>query len=274
MNQEFKHENQQPDLIYNLSYSPLFNFHDCGMETKYKIHYLKFEALDKNESEIDLNQGFSKSYSTNKPIQGTIGLKVCTYENEITDESGKVIELSTNQDIVNEIHSDALGIIYQAALKNTEGLNIIHDNFVISYNNIEQSYRRVVSRILSYSNMIAINYRRGPASYVILNEKLFKILNEQYQPKTKVLYSPSDYTFSLGGLKFYCSDKLKEGEVLVGRKGKEDEPGLHLTASDAILLMHFSETIDEAKVKLRYNLDEVEQIPVYYINFNFEENER
>lgn len=260
----------QSSLMNSLSNSPIFNLHDCGLESKYKIHYLKYTLVESKEAdEPGHYTGFTSGYSTENGATELLALKVCSFEGEVP-EDGKIYELSQNDYLLNEINSDAVDVIRENSIINSSKLEINISELNIDKNLDEGTiYRRILSRILSGSNQIAMNHRRGPGSYVIMHEDIFEYIKNHNKPTLKALYNSIDNNIAVAGLLFYCSDRLQPGEFIVGRKGREDEPGLHLTTSEAILFNYYTEDIDDARLKLRYKIDVLEELPAYYFKLNF-----
>lgn len=112
--------------------------------------------------------------------------------------------------------------------------------------------RRLISKILASSNMIAVKTRRGPGQYVIANRDTISILSS-YE-SVSYIYQLENSP-ALAGLKLYVCDDLGD-TVIVGRCGEGDEPGIKLVSNEDSLEknIYFNNT-DIAGINIRYALD-------------------
>lgn len=91
--------------------------------------------------------------------------------------------------------------------------------------------RKVVSRVLTASNMIATRARRGPATFVIIDQEYVDYLRYDVPDDTYFFTLDSLGRF-LGGLEIFVSRKLGN-TVIIGRCPKDpSEPGLHMVTTD------------------------------------------
>lgn len=106
---------------------------------------------------------------------------------------------------------------------------------VASLSNTDVVIKNIMTQILGAGNIVHQRGRRGPANFVVLNVKLATALqsNSQYS------FSPIENTFTqsngslyplgtIAGMTVYVDPNMSHSDtrVLVGRKGKADEPGV------------------------------------------------
>jgi hypothetical protein len=78
--------------------------------------------------------------------------------------------------------------------------------------------RKIISKLNSCSSYIAMNGRIGPAQFVITNQKTYDFLKEILD----------DYVDNLGNMRIHISDKVEDGDILLGRKNEIHIPGVIL----------------------------------------------
>lgn len=117
--------------------------------------------------------------------------------------------------------------------------------FVKSYKRrkVIKNERQLLSTILLLSNVIAVKTRRGAANFAIVNSKIGTILSNQTSfvlaDNSTVHRSLSslERIGSLAGITIYVDKSLgwKDNEIVVGRAGKADEPGLHFVYNPGLI---------------------------------------
>lgn len=130
-----------------------------------------------------------------------------------------------------------LGYIHTQEINKVEGANITSLNLVATggFENVSTLQRRVVTKVLEMANLIYHRGRWGAGEYVITNGRVAAVLADVsgYSLATVPSNTPSgpNQLFPAGkvyGLQVYVDPNLKWGDnkILIGRKGKEEEPGL------------------------------------------------
>lgn len=133
----------------------------------------------------------------------------------------------------------AFNLLIQCADENYENFlaneNVPLDIDLTDEPDKKKAYRKLISRILAASNVIATKYRRGPGQYVLVNKEVYQYLffsdfvsfGYAYDPK---FYAPDG---CVGGLKFFISPV--EDKIVVGRCGKNEEDGIYIGCQDPTL---------------------------------------
>jgi hypothetical protein len=272
------------EVFQELNNSDIFNTLDCGETNHYKIAYLEFVELDEtNDGEINT---FTSSISRDQePEINRMGLRLKMTE-------GPLDYVNINPDDVESLDAHdkitdvAVDMIIERAYKNSERDNPKYFNvdflkapFYFSDEKkrgdiqVPNHGRKLIARILSVSNLIAINGRRGAGNYVILPESLYRILENTLMKKYKGLYKPSKVADTLSYMNILCSDKLADDVFIVGRKPQPEEPGLHLVTSDNNLSNYMVKSPEDLVHKLGFKLvwvgDESKDYTVYGCKVNW-----
>ena len=131
--------------------------------------------------------------------------------------------------------------------------------------------RRLIARILGLCNMIASEHRRGPAQYVILSKSNYDYLNDYFNDP---ILGGSELLY-ISGMIIYHSIKVDNDTIIVGRSGREDDPGLKLFTSDYFLggyeLLNSdlikSITNLDANRNIKYRLQSFGKLPIFKHKF-------
>lgn len=133
--------------------------------------------------------------------------------------------------------------------------------------------RKVISRILTASNMIATHGRRGPANFIIIGKDYVNYIRQDVQDN--VAFQSIDEIGNMTyGLNVFVSGKLGN-TVVVGRCSNEDnEPGIHLiTTTDDISGHVIIKNNDIHNVDVVYMLEATGSTPERgYLQFNIIDN--
>ncbi len=241
------------EAFNELTNSEIFNVFDCGESNEYKFPYLSFVKIEPEKVK-------------GQPTVSQIGL-------EVKQANGYLDCVNINPDDTNSLDAHdtivnhAVDIIIERARNNSKKdtsnyftVDLLKPTF---YSRDEKKRdeiqgpnhgRKLISKILGISNIIAMESRMGAGNYVILPEMLYKIIEDSLSKKFKGLYKPSKVQDSLAGLNLLCSDKLQSDEFIVGRKPKPDQVGLHLITSDIHLSNYISNTPDDITQKVSFKL--------------------
>lgn len=145
------------------------------------------------------------------------------------------------------------------------------DNLSLDYTEVEGAdvRRRLMSKLMSMSSLIATRGRRGPGTYVIAKREYIDLISATSSTAAFLYPLENDTTF--GGLKLFVCNDLGN-EIIVGRyESKSDSPGLQFISNDDSLEKNifFNET-DIAGINIRYSLASVSPNDKHnYISFNF-----
>jgi len=263
------------EVFQELSNSDIFTTHDCGETNHYKLAYLDFVDISEEEQ-----NGFEHVFDGPR-----IGLK-------LKEVQGPLDAVNINPDDIDALDAYdkltdiAVDMIIERAYKNSErdesrhfNVDLLKPNYYFSDEKKREEIqgpnhgRKLLTRILGISNLIAITGRRGPANYVILPENLYKILESVFARKYKGLYKANELEASIAGLTLLCSDKLKDDQFIVGRKTCTEERGLHLITSDKNLSNYIVNTPDDMVQKVGFKLlfvgDEDKDCTVYGCKVNW-----
>lgn len=225
------------DTFELLKNSDIFNVIDCGESDKYEFTYLSFE--------------------TTKQLISLTPTKCSGNLDAININPEDIYSLDAHNTIVDI----AVETIIDKAFKNSKNEKMFildlekpkflsHDKDILDEVQLPNHGRKLIARIFTISNIIAMNSRRGPANYVILPENLYKIIEVSTIKKYKGLYKPNNVADNLYNMTILCSDKLKDDEFVVGRKPNREESGLHVITSEHNLSNYISLGPDEMIQKI------------------------
>ena len=152
-------------------------------------------------------------------------------ENIATNE----IAQSINKRLVGRLFE--LGYIHNQEINKVEGAGITNLSLAATggFENVSTLQRRVVTKVLEMANLVYHRGRWGAGEYVVTNGRVAAVLADVsgYSLATAPINTPSgpNQLYPAGkvyGLQVYVDPNLKWGDnkVLIGRKGKEEEPGL------------------------------------------------
>lgn len=127
----------------------------------------------------------------------------------------------------------------------------------------ELTFRKLIARILSAANMLAVHGRRGPANFVVLGPEYFKMLF--FDDKTYLPDRMHKIETSMAGLQFYISDI--GGTVIVGREVKDNEPGIYLQLDEQRQEDFVLKNGELSEINIRYSVTEVGDF-MPYISFD------
>ena len=144
------------------------------------------------------------------------------------------------------------------------------ENISLDYNEKEGDYvrRKLMSKIMSVSSLIATRCKRGAGTYVIAKREYIDLISTN--ESTAFVYLLENVV-SFAGLKLFVCNDLGN-EIIVGRCDTSSEaPGLQFISNDDSLEKNifFNET-DIAGINIRYSLASVSPNDKHnYISFNF-----
>ena len=152
-------------------------------------------------------------------------------ENVATNE----IAQSINKRLVGRLFE--LAYIHKLEIDKVEGANITNLSLAATggFENVSTLQRRVVTKVLEMANLVMHRGRWGAGEYVVTNGRVAAVLADVagYSLATAPINTPSgpNQLYPAGkvyGLQVYVDPNLKWGDnkLLIGRKGKEEEPGL------------------------------------------------
>ena len=137
--------------------------------------------------------------------------------------------------------------------------------FFLGDTNSQEFSRKLVAKILSYSNKIATKCRRGPANFIICGSEMGSII----QDHSIFIFSPLDngagslrsaglyYVGHLAGLEVYVDPYMKwsDKRITLGRKTTTlDQPGIVFITQDPDKKTMVMEDTTEAKVMLQQRM--------------------
>jgi hypothetical protein len=152
-------------------------------------------------------------------------------ENVATNE----IAQSINKRLVGRLFE--LGYIHNQEIAKVEGANITNISLAGTggFENVTTLQRRLITKILEMANLIYHRGRWGAGEYIVANGRVAAVLadvaNYSIAPAPVNVPSGPNQLYPAGkvyGLQVYVDPNLKWGDnkILIGRKGKEEEPGL------------------------------------------------
>lgn len=152
-------------------------------------------------------------------------------ENVATNE----IAQSINKRLIGRLFE--LGYIHNQEIAKVEGANITNLSLAATggFENVTTLQRRVVTKVLEMANLIYHRGRWGVGEYLVTNGRVAAVLADvsSYSLAPAPINTPSgpNQLYPAGkvyGLQVYVDPNLKWGDnkILLGRKGKEEEPGL------------------------------------------------
>jgi hypothetical protein len=282
------------ETFNRLKQVPIFYTHDCKESNEYSIAYLDFVELNEEHDGEMHSVTFGRDTEENKEqYSKSLGLKL-----KVAKGNFDAIQINSDDveslDAYEAIVDTAMDMIIERAYRNSERisksqkqnyfkLDLTNPSFYFTDERkkkelqVQNLGRKLLSRILSISNLIAMQSRRGPASYVILPDNLYKMLEDVFSKKYRGLYNPGELASSVAGLSILCSDKLKSNQFIVGRKAKPEEPGFHLITSDSklgnYLLDKPDNMIQKVDFKLLFIHDETKDNSVFGCEINWTDGE-
>jgi hypothetical protein len=192
----------------------------------------------------------------------------------------KVIVEFKAEDVKIEPGEDPISVVTEHLLKLTVAkireLALINKNEIELVENIKLDYqeeagddikRRLITRLLMASNLIATRSRRGHGTYVIAKRDTINLISQS---------EPTSYVYQLevfptiSNLKLFVCNDLGD-EIIVGRCGSTDEPGIQFISNEDSLEKNifFNET-DIAGINIRYALESFSPNDKHnYVSFNF-----
>ena len=185
----------------------------------------------------------------------------------------KEVELSVKAEedpsfvVAKHLEREIISKIKEFALETKEAFNKENEK-LSTY--VEQSgdiiQRKLISKVLSLSNMIAAKGRRGPGTFVIASKKIIDLMSDY---NGGFLYKKEVYNIT--GLTYFVCDEL-ENEVIVGRCGEPDtESSIRLVSNDEALEKNilFNST-DISGIKIKYALETVSpSVKNNYVSFTY-----
>ena len=152
-------------------------------------------------------------------------------ENVATNE----IAQSINKRLAGKLFE--LGYIHNQEINKVEGAGITNLSLAATggFENVSTLQRRVVTKVLEMANLIYHRGRWGAGEYLVTNGRVAAVLADVsgYSLATAPINVPSgpnqlQPAGKVYGLQVYTDPNLRWGDskILIGRKGKEEEPGL------------------------------------------------
>ncbi len=261
------------DTIYlnKLEVNPQDTIPDTGVSIPYMDYVMnksKEEIIDENESK-DLEGAMTRAET------GTHTLSLHTFIKTVPSQTHN-ITCGADEDpsvkIQQHISKDVFEALHRLSLLNKEEASEHYPtgfDLTLTGDDPRSDKRKVVSRVLTASNMIATRARRGSATFVIIDQEYVDYLRYDVPDDTYFMTLDALGTF-LGGLEIFVSRKLGN-TVIVGRCPRDpSEPGLHVVTTDddisgdIVMLDN-----DIAGVDVKYMLAETGKHPQQgYLQFN------
>lgn len=152
-------------------------------------------------------------------------------ENVATNE----IAQSINKRLIGRLFE--LGYMHKTEIDKVEGTGITNISLAATggFENVTTLQRRLVTKVLEMANLIYHRGRWGAGEYLVTNGRVAAVLADvaSYSLAPAPINVPSgpNQIYPAGkvyGLQVYVDPNLKWGDnkILIGRKGKEEEPGL------------------------------------------------
>jgi hypothetical protein len=152
-------------------------------------------------------------------------------ENVATNE----IAQSINKRLIGRLFE--LGYMHNTEINKVEGAGITNISLAATggFENVTTLQRRLVTKVLEMANLIYHRGRWGAGEYLVTNGRVAAVLADvaSYSLAPAPINVPSgpNQIYPAGkvyGLQVYVDPNLKWGDnkILIGRKGKEEEPGL------------------------------------------------
>jgi len=245
-------EEAKSETLKYLENVKIFNLQKSNKTGEFVIPYLSFTET----GEIPKRTGESES-------------NVKTLALILRNEKGSLDRVILKEDelIEYKIVDHAVDLLIEQAFKNSQqNLKDLSDRVKLKLIHIDTVYDKhiesvkesnaklMIGKIMSLSNFIASNSRRGPANYVILPESLYSVIEYVTNNIYKGLYAPSDSLSNFTGINILCSNKLKDNQFIVGRKGTGNDPGLHLVTSERHINSYVLNKKNEAVPSPEYKL--------------------
>lgn len=162
--------------------------------------------------------------------------------------------------ITREIDDQVFGLIHDLSLKNKLEMeaSAALDLDVELPQDRSTRFRRLVSRVLAASNIISTRGRRGMATFLMVGEQEYNILNNKDFYRTIITPNMMEMNTFTGHLKMFGSNKL-DGTVIVGRApSQDDEPGIKLACNREAISGDIRVEIDQdIDIKYSYYLDAI-----------------
>lgn len=232
-----------------------------------QIHYLDYVYGEPKET-AESNVGFSSVFGE-RTATATISLK--TFIKDIVPHQTTVMVAPDDPNFDNKLIEVVLGPALQMMIKfaseNAEDSNNKLDC------NIEWSktgQRRLVSKILTASNMVATVGRRGPANFAIVSQRVYDLMTKNFDNPDAIIKASGFGNFC--GLELLITDRFGD-QVLVGRTSK-DQPGVYVHIEDPGLedFLTEGESLEPSAVNLRYAIESFgKKQPYFKFNVTFNE---
>ena len=145
------------------------------------------------------------------------------------------------------------------------------------YTYINNDPNNLVNRIKALSNKIAAETRRGPGNFVILPSQLLILLEEcpafHYDIGQPLLINEHGHNYNragyIGNIIVYhdTSDRWDSMEILVGRMGTNDEPGVHFCeySNEYQSMIDSLTMVEKMRLLSRYAVVRVGECDGFYI---------
>lgn len=131
------------------------------------------------------------------------------------------------------------------------------DIYLSRLNALQDPARIFISKVMTYSSLIATRTRFGPATFIIMPETFSEYLRPLKPYPNSSIYKPSNIV-DMMGIKLFYSERLTD-TVLMGRVPQSGQGGLHLFANQSDIEGIFSGDSPDGpdKVTVRYILKEI-----------------
>jgi hypothetical protein len=175
---------------------------------------------EKNESEW--NNRSNDYFGTSGEMDSIIAPKVMSIQSQVLDLKS-----------YDEIYSDIIDLINtntKNSKKTKSSLNLnlalTHDSNKSNYENYETDIRKIITRINMCSSILATGGRIGPANFILVGEDNWDYF---YEIESMINNNNNQsISGSIMGMQIIYEDNIDTDKVILGRKNKIDQPGIHL----------------------------------------------
>jgi len=174
---------------------------------------------EKNESEW--NNRSNDYFGTSGEMDSIITPKVMSIQSQVLDLKS-----------YDEIYADIIDLLNSNTKnsKNTKSninLNLVlkHDLNKSNYENNESDIRKIITRINMCSGILAMEGRIGPANFILIGRDNWDYF---YEIESMINDQNQNINGSIMGMQLIYENKIDADKVILGRKNKIDQPGIHI----------------------------------------------
>lgn len=214
-------------------------------------NYVEVDKLNSNrisymalvdDSDIELQMRI-KSQNRELAIDALIGGKEEEYKNrdnvyssiatrdvnQIDTISPRIVSIILKNKIVDNSPDNIFSNIVSKLENLTSGKSQFDINFPIQPTTVDSSdarFRKLVTKIMTISNLIAIESRMGSAHSVIIGDDIIEYFLSR--PELEFTNSGNGYIGNLSGMSVFWSEKISKNKVILTRGGKSSGEGLNI----------------------------------------------